>query len=244
VTSQSPLRTAKELYASTAQAAGAGLTRLGVLGDEPPPVERRIRHWAYSLTKVHDSLAIAKLDVPWWTYGAIAEVDAWLAARSGQPVRVFEYGSGASTFWLAKRATEVHSVEHHRGFGEMMAGELAPNAHVSLRIIEPVDSDRPGIPSAKEGHDGLDFTDYVRSIDDVPGTFDVVVIDGRAREACLAAATSRLADGGIIVYDNSLRRRYRRAIEAAPVVELRFRGLTPTLPYPDQTSILRRDQRR
>lgn len=238
--STSPLRTAKELYARAAHAAGTGLTRLGVLGEDPPPVERRVRHWAYSLTKVHDSLAIAKLDVPWWTYGAIADVGAWLAARSGQPVRVYEYGSGASTFWLAKRATEVHSVEHHRGFGEMMAGELAPIDHVSLRIIEPEASDRPAVPSAKEGHDGLDFSDYVRSIDDVPGDFDVIVIDGRAREACLAASVGRLADGGIIVYDNSMRRRYRRAIQAAPVLETRFRGLTPTLPYPDQTSILRR----
>jgi hypothetical protein len=239
VTSKSPLRTAKELYASTAQAAGTGLTRLGVLGEGPPPVERRFRHWAYSLTKVHDSLAIAELDVPWWTYRAIAEVDAWLEARRGRPVRVFEYGSGASTFWLAKRATEVHSVEHHRGFGEMMAGELAPVAHVSLRIIEPVPSERPAIGSAKEGHAGLDFSDYVTSIDAVPGEFDLVVVDGRAREACLVAATGRLAPGGLIVFDNSMRRRYRRAIEAAPVVEDRFRGLTPTLPYPDQTSVLR-----
>ncbi len=240
MSSKSPLRTAKELYASTAQAAGTGLTRLGVLADDPPPVERRVRHWAYSLTKVHDSLAIAKLDVPWWTYGAIAEVGAWLEAHRGRPVRVFEYGSGASTFWLADRASEVHSVEHHRGFGEMMARELAPLSQVSLRIVEPVASDHPVVPSAKEGHGGLDFADYVSSIEGVPGDFDVVVVDGRAREACLAASIGRLAPGGIIVFDNSRRRRYRRAIEAAPVVEERFRGLTPTLPYPDQTSILRR----
>ena len=64
MTSKSPLRTAKELYASSAQAAGSGLTRLGLLGDEPPPVERRVRHWAYSLTKVHDSLAIARVTRP------------------------------------------------------------------------------------------------------------------------------------------------------------------------------------
>jgi hypothetical protein len=240
VTSKSPLRTAKELYASTAHAAGGGLTRLGVLGDEPPPVERRLRHWAYSLTKVHDSLAIAELDVPWWTYAAIAEVSTWLEAHRGRPVRVFEYGSGASTFWLAKRATEVHSVEHHRGFGEMMARELEPIPHVSLEIVEPVASDHPAIGSAKEGHAGLDFTDYVTSIASVPGEFDVVVVDGRAREACLSAALPRLAAGGIIVFDNSRRRRYRRAIGAEAVVEDRFAGLTPTLPYPDQTSVLRR----
>ena len=60
-----------------------------------PPVEQRWRHWAHSLTKVYDSLAMAKLDVPWWTYDAITAVDAWLSERE-RPIRIYEYGSGAS----------------------------------------------------------------------------------------------------------------------------------------------------
>lgn len=235
----SPLHTVKRAYATTAQAAGRGLTRLGVLGEEAPPIERRARHWAYSLTKVHNSLAIAALDVPWWTYDAIDAVTSWFADRDGSPVRVFEYGSGASTLWLARRASEVHSVEHHRGFGEMMATELHQFDHVTLRIVEPVPSERPRVASAKEGHQGLDFADYVAAIEAVPGDFDLVVVDGRAREACLAAAQSRLAPGGIVVFDNSRRRRYREAILASGMLEQRFSGLTPTLPYPEQTSVLR-----
>jgi Methyltransferase domain len=234
------LRRIKEIYASGAQATGAGLTRLGVLHDEPPPLERRVRHWAHSLTKVHDSLAIAKLDVPWWTYDAIEEVSGWFASREGRPVRAFEYGSGASTFWLSRRAGEVHSVEHHRGFGEMMQRELAPYTNVTLEIVEPVLSARPVVPSAKEGQGGLDFEAYVASVRALPGQFDLVVVDGRAREACLAAVVDRLAPDGIVVFDNSRRRRYREAIRASGLRETRCRGLTPTLPYPDQTSILRR----
>jgi hypothetical protein len=239
LTSSSPLRRAKELYASGAQAAGAGLTRLGLMQKEPPPREHRLRHWAHSLTKVHDSLAIANLDVPWWTYDAIDEVSDWFASRGDRPVRVFEYGSGASTFWLARRATEVLSVEHHRGFGLMMQHELAPYDNVTLRIVEPVESSQPVVPSAKEGHAGLDFAAYVASVEDVPGDFDLVVVDGRAREACLAAVLDRMAPDGIVVFDNSKRRRYRVAIRASGMAESRHRGLTPTLPYPDQTSILR-----
>src|SRR5215210_3205314 len=124
VASRSPLHTVKRAYATSAQAAGSGLTRLGVLGENPPPIERRARHWAYSLTKVHNSLALAALDVPWWTYDAIAAVTSWFADRRGSSTRVFEYGSGASTLWLARRASEVHSIEHHRGFGEVMATQL------------------------------------------------------------------------------------------------------------------------
>jgi hypothetical protein len=139
----------------------------------------------------------------------------------------------------ARRASEVHSVENHRGFGEMMATELDQFDHVTLRIVEPVPSERPRVASAKEGHQGLDFADYVAAIDAVPGDFDLVVVDGRAREACLAAAQSRLAPGGIVVFDNSRRRRYREAILASGMLEQRFSGLTPTLPYPEQTSVLR-----
>ena len=239
LTSNSPIRRVKELYASGAQATGSGLTRLGFLRSEPPPLDHRLRHWAHSLTKVHDSLAIADLDVPWWTYDAIDEVARWFVSRGGRPVRVFEYGSGASTFWLARRATEVFSVEHHRGFGLMMQHELASYENVTLRIVEPVESSHPVIPSAKEDHAGLDFASYVASVDDVPGDFDLVVIDGRAREACLAAVVDRVAVDGIVVFDNTRRRRYRTAIRESGMVESRCRGLTPTLPYPDQTSILR-----
>lgn len=237
---RSPLSIAKQAYAGSLTSLGRGLVRVGLVRDQAPPLERRWRHWGHSLIKVHDSLAMARLDVPWWTYDAIAEIDAWLAVRT-HPIRVFEYGSGASTIWLSRRTDEVHSVEHHRGFGEMMQRELADPqryAKVSLRIVEPVPSEQPVVGSAKEGHGRLDFAGYVDAIDDVPGEFDLVVVDGRAREACLRKARGRLAPGGIIVFDNSRRRRYRAAIHASGMREQVFRGLTPTLPYPEQTSVL------
>ena len=226
----------KQLYANSAQGIGRVLNKVGILDDDPPARSHRLRHWAYSLTRAHDSIGISKLDVPWWTYKAIDEVEAWLSPRAG--VRVFEWGSGASTIWLAKRASEVHSVEHHADFGRMIQEQLAETPHATLDIVEPEPSEHPEIGSAKEGHGKLDFTRYVRHIDSVGGTFDLIVIDGRAREACLLAALPHLADDGIIVFDNTMRRRYRKAIAAAPVVERALRGLTPTLPYPDQTSII------
>jgi hypothetical protein len=235
----SALGTIKRGYAACAQGTGRVLERLGILDDDPPPRDRRLRHWAYSLTRAHDSIGIAKLDVPWWTYGAIDEVERWLAGRDGD-VRAFEWGSGASTIWLARRVAAVNSVEHFRQFGEMIQEQLTAWPNATLDIVEPVASATPAISSAKEGHGGLDFTDYVGHIDQVGGTFGLIVVDGRAREACLKAALPRLEPDGIIVFDNTMRRRYRQAISTAPVTEKVFRGLTPTLPYPDQTSILTR----
>jgi hypothetical protein len=229
----------KDAYARGARAAGRALMGLGVLPRTPPDRRQRFRHWLVSLTRVHDSLAIAELDVPWWTYAAIDSVDAWLTARP-RPIRVFEFGSGASTLWLARRVDEVHTIEHHAGFAARMRPEFAAHPHVTLHQVEARWSTRPGVPSGKAGHEGLDFADYVAAIDRVGGLFDLIVIDGRARAACLRAAVPHLAADGLIVYDNSGRRRYRRAIEESGLVERRFAGLTPTLPYPEQTSLLAR----
>jgi hypothetical protein len=228
---------AKKTYARAAKGAGQLMTRVGVLPPEPPDRDRRFKHWVTSLTRVHDSLAIAELGVPWWTYRAIDVVDAWLMNRPN-PVRVFEYGSGASTLWLADRADEVISIEHHRGFADVIAPSLARHPAVSFKVVEPASTPNPVVGSRKPGHQGMDFFDYVHAIDQVPGVFDVIVIDGRAREACLAVAEDRLAHNGLIVFDNSHRNRYRRAIAASPFTERRLPGLTPTLPYPDQTSLL------
>ena len=233
----------KSAYVAGARGVGHGLRRVGVLGDESPPRSQRGRHWAYSLFCAHDSLAIAELDVPWWTYGAIDAVEGWLADRE-RPVRAFEWGSGASTLWLAQRVDRIDSVEHHRGFGDMIADELATRddrraTHAVLHVVEPEPSAAPLIGSRKEGMGGLDFAGYVGHVDAVGGEFDLIVVDGRAREACLVAGLPHLAAGGIILFDNTRRHRYREAIEGAPVREERYRGLTPTLPYPDQTSILR-----
>ena len=229
-------------YAATARGAGRGLDRLGLLPSRPPARAHRLRHWMYSLTCAHDSLALAGLDVPWWTYRSIDAVEAWLVDRP-RPIRVFEYGSGASTLWLAKRADEVHTVEHDPGFAALVGERISAAGNVTMDVVPAVPTRDPVVPSAREGFAGLDFEAYVAAIEG-HGEFDLVVIDGRAREACLAKAMPHLRTDGLVVFDNSARRRYRPAITAAPVTEARLWGLTPTLPYPDQTSLLRPSQPR
>lgn len=230
---------AKRTYAAVLHTSGKALSRIGVLPKQVPDRRRRWAHWAVSLPRVYDSLAIVELGVPWWTYDAIDAVDTWLAARD-EPARVFEYGSGASTFWLAARVGSIDSVEHHRGFAESLQPKLAELPNVRLHVVEAPPSASPEVASVKSGSTGLEFRDYVATIDAVGGEFDLVVVDGRVRAACLAAAARHLAPGGMILFDNSRRRRYRVAIEASGLVEERYSGLTPTLPYPDQTSLLQR----
>ena len=118
---------------------------------------------------------------------------------------------------------------------------LPGNAVVHVVPPVPAVGDPDEELSAKNGFEGLDFADYVAAVDDTDGTFDLVVVDGRARNACFHRALSRLAPGGVLVFDNVDRQRYRDAIASSPVrVDVEWtRGLTPALPYPTRTALVR-----
>jgi hypothetical protein len=236
---ETALSIAKRAYVAGMHGVGSGLEALHLQGKSPPPRASRLRHWVYSLSHVYDAVAMVAMDVPWWTYRAIDEVELWIARRP-EPARVFEFGAGASSAWLARRAAQVHSVEHSSGFAELMRPTWDRYENLTVHVVEPEATDVPRTPSGKEGQRGLDFTRYVETIDRVGGTFDLVVVDGRARTEALRHAIGHLASDGIVVFDNSRRARYRPAIEHSGLVERRLTGLTPTLPYPEQTSVLSR----
>lgn len=224
----------QSLYRSTIRLITPVLDRLS--GDDPDR-SKRVRHWFSSLAAIHDVERLSALDVPWWTYGAIEQIQEWFDGV-GPDARVLEYGSGASTVWLARRAREVHSIEHDHGFGAIVEEMCLDHPNVELHIVEPVPSTDPVTPSGRRGHEGLDFDDYVRTGPRIGGRFDLIVIDGRARAECLQASADLLSPGGRIVFDNSNRPRYRGAIESSGLVERRHHGLTPSLPYPEHTSVL------
>jgi SAM-dependent methyltransferase len=229
---------AKRGYVGLMRAVRGALSPLG-LGAKPVNArEHRYRHWLQSLLAIYDIDALIRLDVPWWTYDAIGKVEAFLTSRPG--ARVFEYGSGASTVWLAKRAGSIISIDHDAPWVAFSAPRLAElgNARVELVPADVTPDADARFVSGKPGYEGKSFRAYVEAIDAQPGQFDLIVIDGRARGACLAQAAGRLAPGGMIVFDNSHRPRYRQAIAQSGLRAEVTRGLVPSLPLPDQTTLL------
>jgi hypothetical protein len=229
----------RRLYVASVRGARRLADRLTLLDRLESSTSPRARH-ARTLFAIHDLDDMISLDLPWWVYGAAERVDRFISDRDGK-VRVFEYGSGASTIWLGNRAHEVYSVEHHGGFAGLMAGKVAGLPNVTLRRI-PAEAVAPGgvpaTPSRRFGHQGLDFTAYVHAIDAVDGDFDVIVVDGRAREECLRVAADRLAPEGVLVFDNSNRHRYQDALRSCGLRVERIRGAAPCLPYRSETSLL------
>ena len=227
----------KTAYVATMHRVARPLRATGLLGRLQRARRGTFAFWLGSQFAIHDAVALARMDVPWWTFPAIDAVERWIAARS-RPVRIFEYGSGASTVWLARRAAEVVSVEHDAGFAKIAAPMLAlPN--VELRVIEPVRANgTPRAGSGRSGYEDCDFSAYVDSIADGAARYDLIVIDGRARDACLRRAWDCLDPGGLVVFDNSRRRRYQAALASVGCPLTRYGGWAPALPYPSETTLI------
>lgn len=230
---------AKRAYVHILHGARTIARASGILGHLEKRENSRRAHWLRSLFAIHDIDEMISLDVPWWTYDAIDAVDAFLAERPN--AKVFEYGSGASTVWAAKRAGSVTSVEHDVHWAGLVEDRIAAYPHARLHRIS-ADSEKHSDPlyhSTKHGYRDQSFQAYASAIDALPGPYDLIVVDGRARCACFHHAQAHLAPGGIIVFDNSNRPAYGASISRSEGQITRLSGLAPSLPYRDETTLIR-----
>lgn len=200
-----------------------------------------------TLLAVHNAEDLARMDLPWWTYQSVDVVDGFLTGLRGR-ARVFEFGSGASTVWLARRAGSVDSVEHVAEWAGRVEALLdaSPGLRCRPRIHVPdvPTSASPRTPSGAPSGQGLDFTGYVSVLAGSEGTFDLVLVDGRAREAALRAALRKVAPEGMVLLDDAQRPRYRAVVDEARRdgwSVRRTHGATPCQPFGRETVLLRRE---
>jgi len=99
---------------------------------------------------------------------------------------VLEFGSGGSTLWFADHALAVESIEHSRVWRNRVAAAMTgdDDKKIELRLI----------PNYCK-HDEIKLR----------RKYDVIFIDGIHRRQCFKASIDRLADGGILIVDNSNR---------------------------------------
>lgn len=198
--------------------------------------------WVRSLFAIYDLDEMVALDLPWWTIKSVTKVENFLASRHNPAV--FEWGAGASTLWLAKRAGTVISVEHDDSWA-MRVKEATTNMNtVKVKHIPPGISKGGDsrYSSAKSGNTGYSFENYVKAIDKTDEKFDLIVIDGRAREACFDLALANLKEDGIILFDNMDRKRYKLKLQQyeGRIKIIKTWGLTVALPYPSSTYLIKK----
>lgn len=162
------------------------------------PLRRDLRNPVYLASRLY-MRADARLrpDRPWFGGAVIRFLDGYLASELGGGGSAWEWGSGRSTPWLARRLARLVSVESDPAWHQRVAARLARLGltNVDLRLVadRDPDRDRGGPPPA-----------YVNAIDEEPdGSLDLVLVDGDHRHRCVARALAKVRPGGLLVVDNT-----------------------------------------
>jgi len=166
--------------------------------------------------------------------------------------RVFEFGSGASTLFFSARVKEVCSVEHNPDWFQTLKAELESreikNVVVALQPGQAIEAGHNAGPpdnpfqysSIFDAYKNVNFKAYAASIDVWPEeSFDIIVVDGRARPSCMAHAWPRLKKGGFLILDNSDRPHYQlqtAEIDRLAVEKHKFFGPVAQNPIFQETS--------
>src|SRR5271165_1734417 len=144
--------------------------------------------WFYA----YDSQAPVDQDnkpLPWVTYSFID----FIKERLNPKHKIFEFGSGNSTFFYAKYAERVVSVEHDKAWYDKIINSKPENAEL---IYCELETNR----------------DYCRMPVTLEEKFDIIIIDGRDRVNCCNQSVNAVSDNGVIVLDDSERDFYEEGI--------------------------------
>src|SRR4030042_907288 len=124
-----------------------------------------------------------------WLRPAAAE---YIESQLPEGANVFEWGAGASTIWLARMGCYVTSIEvDHDWYLKVIEWLAREGLSAQARGLDF------SPPSKLDICDAADF--ILKSFDE---SYDMVLVDGRARNRCLGNARSKVIVGGMLVLDN------------------------------------------
>jgi hypothetical protein len=134
-------------------------------------------------------------EAPWLAESAVLLLDSYL-----KPTDIgFEWGSGRSTLWLARRVAHLHSVEDNRLWyrtvkKKLEAAQLSRKVTYQFIPCEWTEVDEPS------GHP------YAQAADAIPdNSLDFAFVDGNIRASCLRVIMTKLNPGGLLILDNANR---------------------------------------
>lgn len=155
--------------------------------------------------------------LPWVTYSFID----FIKDRLNKQQKVFEYGSGSSTLFYAKRVSKVVSVEHDENWFNKIVSSKPENADMIFTKLET----------------GGEYSKKAALLGE---QFDIIIVDGRDRVNCCKESIHALSNQGVMVLDDSERKEYDEArifLKENGFKELSFSGISPGLFYLKATSV-------
>ncbi|MCB9354209.1 MAG: hypothetical protein H6575_06550 [Lewinellaceae bacterium] len=173
--------------------------------------------WQQSFNPGRNSVADA---LPWINFPALEFLERHLRPEN----IVFEFGGGGSTLFFCKNVAEVATVEDHPEWFDILTktvkaqgwqnwkGYMVPAEDLPEGQTAGAPQDPAAFSSNAKGMEQKSFEKYARTINQYPGEyFDLVLVDGRARPACINQALPHLKKGGYLVVDNTERAYYLAA---------------------------------
>jgi predicted O-methyltransferase YrrM len=170
--------------------------------------------------------------LPWMVY----EATEYLLKKIDHNSRIFEFGSGASTiFLLNQRPRTLVSVETNPLWKIFISSLIAKEFNSSNKTLE----DRLSANFISNfdyrlftinHNDEESKAQYSQIITNNNNKFDIIIIDSCCRYQCFNMAVKSLAEGGIIILDDSQRGGYKKIFSLAEGCGFDFRvfkGIAP-----------------
>lgn len=208
-----------------------------------------LKHFNKWKKTLKSDFTIINARIPWITYEAISILDRHITRDS----RIFEYGGGGSTLYFLDKGASVVTVEHDRSWYDLLKDTIEKDKKIrqwsgilavpaTSESEEELDVSNPDhFISNLPKYRGMDFTEYVTSIDQYGNEeFDIVLIDGRSRPSCVKRAICKVKAGGLLILDNTERAYYTDTVPESLndfYVILDEFSPTPTLEWFTKTTI-------
>lgn len=149
-----------------------------------------------------------------------------------------EFGSGSSTLFFAPRISKLYSVEHNEEWYHLINEKLTGLncSNVDYRFVVQNDKsdfvdDVFDLEEKRDFEIRRDYVNYFRALNDIQDhSLDFAIVDGRARTECCHEILPKIKKGGILILDNSERKRYELVFEQLKNYEMyeTTNGLTNT----------------
>jgi precorrin-6B methylase 2 len=214
-----PIRTAYDALPGTVhRAANTAIKRLGINAHLAVLFDSHLRQQGWFNSYDNEPTDKDGNPLPWMPYSFINFADD----RLDSDFRVFEYGSGNSTRWLAERVGEVVAVEHEPEWYTFVKQRVPQNATV-------IQQDKRNYPQA--------ISEF--------GEFDIVIIDGLRRNESIRASLAHLSPSGIVIVDDANREEYSdgyQLLEENGFQRIEFRGMGPYSSAAQTTAVYYREE--
>lgn len=159
--------------------------------------------------------------LPWMTYPFIEFITKTLQPNH----RIFEFGSGSSTLFFAKKVEKVIALESDKKWHEIMRRKLSEANVKNVELILMEDAlENSEYENFVKNHTKQKTEDSIKNLSEQEASdsfigdlasqkFDFIIIDSLKRFACAQNSIAALKPDGAIILDDSERPNYKKIFD-------------------------------